>query len=70
MKADPAVLTDIQLLRTFLLAHFGNVSELVTEELEGKEEELLLLRVEVDQHEATIDLMTMVSIIASGAIRF
>lgn len=70
IKANPAVLTDIQLLRMFLLAHFGNVSELVTEELEGKEEELLLLRVEVDQHEATIDLMTMVSVIASVAIRF
>lgn len=61
IKASPAVLTDIQLLRQFLIAHFGNVSELVTEELEGKEEELLMLRVEVNQHEATIDLMTMVS---------
>ncbi|GHJ87105.1 hypothetical protein NliqN6_3507 [Naganishia liquefaciens] len=69
IKADPAVLTDIQLLRTFLLAHFGNVSELVTEELEGKEEELLLLRVEVDQHEATIDLMTMVVTCKNPALR-
>lgn len=59
-KTTPAIMTDIQLLRKFLIAHFGNVSELVTEELEGKEDELLLLRVEVDEHEATIDLMTMV----------
>jgi hypothetical protein len=59
-------MADIQLLRKFLIAHFGNVSELVTEELEGKEDELLLLRVEVDEHEATIDLMTMVSLSDSG----
>jgi hypothetical protein len=61
IKANPAIMTDIQQLRRFLLAHFGNVSELVEEEQEGKEEELLMLKVEVDQHVATIDLMTMVS---------
>lgn len=63
-------MTDIQLLRKFLIAHFGNVSELVTEELEGKEDELLMLRVEVDEHEATIDLMTMVRFIEMYALTF
>lgn len=60
LKTNPAIMTDIQQLRRFLLAHFGNVSELVEEEQEGKEDELLMLKVEVDQHVATIDLMTMV----------
>lgn len=63
-------MTDIQLLRKFLIAHFGNVSELVTEELEGKEDELLMLRVEVDEHEATIDLMTMVCFFANYTLVF
>ncbi|KAJ9113596.1 hypothetical protein QFC20_001948 [Naganishia adeliensis] len=68
-KTTPAIMTDIQLLRKFLIAHFGNVSELVTEELEGKEDELLMLRVEVDEHEATIDLMTMVVTCKNPALR-
>ncbi|KAJ9100469.1 hypothetical protein QFC21_003508 [Naganishia friedmannii] len=69
IKANPAIMTDIQQLRRFLLAHFGNVSELVEEEQEGKEDELLMLKVEVDQHVATIDLMTMIVTCKNPALR-
>jgi hypothetical protein len=46
-----------------LLAHFGDVSVPLMQEKEGMEDELLVIRVDVDGVVARIDLMTMVSIV-------
>ena len=55
--------SDIHRLRLFLLAHFGDVSVPLMQEKEGMEDELLVIRVDVDGVVARIDLMTMVSIV-------
>ena len=46
----------------FLSAHFGPVEEPLMQEEEGREDELLVLKVDVDGVVAKVDLMTMVSI--------
>lgn len=51
---------DVKRLRTFLLAHFGNVSEPLMDEQAGKEDDLLVMEVEVDEKVARLDLVTMV----------
>lgn len=53
--------SDIERLRLFLVAHFGEVSTPLLEEIEGREEELLVMTVRLDEQQAKIDLMTMVS---------
>ena len=53
--------SDIHRLRLFLLAHFGDVSIPLMQETEGREDDLLVMRVEVDGTVARVDLMTMVS---------
>lgn len=57
----PELPSDIHRLRLFLLAHFGDVSIPLMQETEGKEDDLLVIRVEVDGVVARVDLMTMVS---------
>ncbi len=58
--------SDIERLRLFLIAHFGEVSVPLLEEIEGREDELLVMTVRLDELEAKIDLMTMVSGIVSS----
>jgi hypothetical protein len=61
--------SDIHRLRLFLLAHFGDVSVPLMQEKEGMEDELLVIRVDVDGVVARIDLMTMVSTIYPSQLR-
>jgi cleavage and polyadenylation specificity factor subunit 3 len=56
-----ALRTEIDRLRMFLSAHFGPVEEPLMQEEEGREDELLVLKVDVDGVVAKVDLMTMVS---------
>lgn len=65
--ADAELLTDIARLRLFLVAHFGDVSEPLLEEVEGREDELLVMTVRLDETEAVVDLMTMVGLPLSPA---
>ncbi|KAG7527458.1 hypothetical protein FFLO_06915 [Filobasidium floriforme] len=61
--------SDIHRLRLFLLAHFGDVSVPLMQEKEGMEDELLVIRVDVDGVVARIDLMTMVVTCENATLR-
>jgi hypothetical protein len=66
VKQSQELRNDIERLRLFLIAHFGDVTEPLLEEVEGREEELLVMTVKVDAQEAKIDLMTMVRRLNEG----
>lgn len=61
--ASATLADDIQRLRAFLSAHFGEVSDPELTEKPGKEDELLMIEVTVDDLVARIDLVTMVSLL-------
>lgn len=60
---------NVDRLCMFLAAHFGTVSEVLLDEVPGREDDLLMLHVNVDGLVASIDLMTMVRPFCFGVLK-
>lgn len=57
---------DYETLHLFLEAHFGEVTQPAATVADGEEDDLLVMRVTVDGVVATVDLISMVSIVSNS----